>query len=188
MDAIFNQYPWQLFIFKDKETPNIRFFGNDIRSVFEALKDELKPYKEGGKSMDDKAREQTLELRIYRIIREYVRQKAENKSGLKIEDFKKEKGSDGKEHIVYPQKYREETEKVCSDAFLAMRGRREKDFIEYYSGTIFSVPHFLPEEDYLAVSKALMEDWEKVKTLSMLALSANSYLPKQKETTLKEEE
>jgi hypothetical protein len=39
----------------------------------------------------------------------------------------------------------------------------------------------LPEEDYLLVSKTLMEDWEKLKTLSMLAISACSYTSKPKE-------
>jgi len=39
------------------------------------------------------------------------------------------------------------------------------------------VPQFLPEAEYLAVARALTTDWETVKTLAMLALSATSYLP-----------
>ena len=74
-------------------------------------------------------------------------------------------------------------EKVCGDAFLAMRGRNDRDFVAYFAGTICSVPQWLPEKEYLEVSQALTTDWDKVKTLAMLALSACSYLPQSKEET-----
>ena len=77
---------------------------------------------------------------------------------------------------MYPQEYREAREKVCSDAFLAMRGRRDQEFVEYFTGTICSVPQYLSQEEYIAVARALMTDWERIKILSMLALSAHSYL------------
>jgi CRISPR-associated protein Cmx8 len=107
------------------------------------------------------------------MIRNYIRLKAESNSRQKLKNFKK--NEQGKR--VYPPAYREAVEKVSMDAFLAMRGRREQDFVEYFTGTICSIPQFLPEQDYLLVSSALIDDWDKVKALSMLAISASSYLP-----------
>jgi len=124
--------------------------------------------------MNEKDQDDLLARRVYRLIQAYVNYRTEKKSGKKYEDFKNNK--DEKRRTIYPKEYREAREKVCSDAFLAMRGRREKDFVEYFTGTICSVPQWLPEEDYLAVSHALIAESEKVKTLAMLALSACSYL------------
>jgi len=39
----------------------------------------------------------------------------------------------------------------------------------------------LPEADFLSVAKELMEDWQTIKTLSLLAISANSYISNQAE-------
>lgn len=111
-----------------------------------------------------------LARRVYHLIQNYVNHRTEEKSGIKYDDFKDKKDEKGK--TIYPAKYTEAREKVCSDAFLAMRSRREQDFVEYFAGTICSVPQWLPEEEYVAVTRALMTEWEKVKTLSMLALSA----------------
>lgn len=78
--------------------------------------------------------------------------------------------------MAIPPEYIEARQKICMDAFLAMRSRRDQEFIEYFTGTICSVPQFLPSDDYVFVSQALLEEdgWERVKTLSMLALSAHS--------------
>jgi len=108
-----------------------------------------------------------LSQRIYRVIRRYVMQRTEEKCGVTFDDFKSGKGSNS---------YRDAREAVARDAFLAMRGRRAQDFVEYFIGSICAVPHFLPEPEYLAVTNALLNDTDRVKSLSMLALSANSYL------------
>ena len=117
---------------------------------------------------------QSLERRIYDMIGAYVWHRAEVKSGIKYADFKNKKTVDGKMDV--PSPYREAKQKVCADAFLAIRSRRDQDFIEYFTGTICSVPQFLPADDYVFVSQALLEadGWEKIKALSMLALSAHS--------------
>ena len=108
------------------------------------------------------------------MIGAYIKQKTESKSKIKWSDFKDKKTSDGK--IDIPHDYIEAKQKLCMDVFLAMRSRRDHEFIEYFAGTICSVPQFLPSENYVFVSQTLLEDggWEKVKTLSMLALSAHS--------------
>lgn len=176
MASVFGQYPWAFFVAHSEKTPRrVPFFGYDVRRKFDAIEAELGSGK-GDNPMNDEERDDLLAQRVYRLIRAYVNQKTESKSGLKFEEFRDDKDDKGK--TQYPREYREAREKVCSDAFLAMRGRRDSDFIAYFTGTICSVPQWLPEEDYLAVSVSLLADPEKVKTLSMLALSACSYLGK----------
>jgi CRISPR-associated protein Cmx8 len=194
MDAVFNSHPWPFFIQRQGKTNNrIPFFGLDARKDFLAIERKLKviednlKLKSGGKCMSEgissdqlaKIRDKQLPRRIYGLIRAYVNHKTEVKSGKKYEDFKNNKDNRG--YVLWPKEYREAREKVCTDAFLAMRGRREQDFVEYFTGTICSIPQYLPEEDYLIVTDALISDWEKVKTLSMLALSAHSYLGESKD-------
>jgi len=126
--------------------------------------------------MSEQDSDRALGEKVYRVIQAYIWRRSEERSGHKYESFKNNKGENGR--IKYPPAYREAVEKVCNDAFLAMRGRREQAFTEYFAGTIFSVPQWLPQQDYLDVTTALLQDWEKVKTLSMIAISANSAIAK----------
>jgi len=182
MDTAFNHYPWEFFIWKsgnERPTPrNIPFFGYDASRKFRAIEAELKNIQEGV-PMSDQDKDDLLARRVYHLIQGYVRQRAEGKSGEKYEKFKGNK--DDKGRVVYPAKYSEAVQHVCTDAFLAMRGRRDKDFVDYFTGTVCSVPQYLPEDDFLAVSQALATDWSRVKTLAMLALSANSFYGREKE-------
>jgi len=179
MVRILSMYPVEFFIYSLDDTPNkIPFFGRDTKRKFLNIMEELKQM-EDEEMKTEEGRDNVLARRVYELVRHYVRIKAESKSGKKLEAFPK----DEKGHItLYPQEYREEVEKVCMDAFLAIRGRREQDFVEYFTGAICSVPQFLPADDYLLVSQALLDDWEKMKSLSMLAISANSYLSQPKQT------
>jgi CRISPR-associated protein Cmx8 len=173
-DYIFSRFPAPFFTHIRGESPlEIPLFAMDVRRKFSAIEDNIKLLKGGGR-MNDMDRDDQLARRVYRLIQSYVNRRTEEKSGFKYSDFKDDKDEEGRTR--YPEKYRTEREKVCSDAFLAMRGRMDRDFIEYFTGTIGSVPQYLPEAEYLSVSHALMNDWEKVKILSMLALSAHSRL------------
>ncbi len=179
-DRPVHQHPMPLFILCRGRTPReMVFFGLDARRKFKSLETQLEHDKIGG-IMDDQTRDNQLALRVYRLIQTYVNQRTEEKSGKKFKDFSKHKDADGR--IQYPSEYREAREKVCGDAFLAMRGRRDQEFVEYFTGTICSVPQYLNQEHYVAVAEALMSDWERIKILSMLALSAHSYLPGTNET------
>jgi CRISPR-associated protein Cmx8 len=162
MQAHFDQYPWEFFISKDGATPRFPFFGTDARRTFGSIDNRLNEYG-GDMPTDDATQDDLLARRIYRLIGSFVRQRAEDKSHKKMGTTE----------------YNKAAKDVCRDAFLAMRGRRERDFVSYFAGTICSVPQALPEDDFVAVSRALMADSERVKTLSMLALSAESPFEKQ---------
>lgn len=166
--SLFSHYPKEFFVFSAESPKKIFGYYRDCQKKFYSLKSV-----EEEEMKTEEGRDDLLASRIYDLVRHYIRIKSEMKSGKKVKDF--QKNEQGKR--VYPEGYREAVEKVSMDAFLAMRGRREQDFVEYFTGTICSVPQFLPEKDYLLVSQSLIDEWEKAKALSMLAISANSWLP-----------
>ena len=173
--GLFSEHPSEFFIRTDKTPRHIPFFSTDVRKKFDSIADELKRLEEAHTMAEATVpKPHSLEKRVYDMIGSYVRQKTEAKSKIKWSDFKDKRTPEGK--MAIPPEYIEARQKVCMDAFLAMRSRREQEFIEYFTGTICSVPQFLPSDDYIFVSQALLEEngWEKVKTLSMLALSAHS--------------
>lgn len=116
-----------------------------------------------------KMSEEELALRVHGMIRDYVNHKTKRRCGKSFADFKASGFKDGQ--------YIEANNKVCMDAFLAIRGRKDhREFVTYFTGTICSVPQFLDNEQYQELSVALLdpEQWESLKSLSMLALSALS--------------
>jgi CRISPR-associated protein Cmx8 len=111
-----------------------------------------------------------LATRVHEMVRAYVMRRTERRSPIKWEEFK-ETTDEGRKKA-----YRLAREKVCTDAFLAMRSRRAREeFRDYFVGTICAVPQYLPEGDYRDIAGALATDrWEEVRSLAMLALSAHS--------------
>ncbi|OQW34297.1 MAG: hypothetical protein A4E19_02215 [Nitrospira sp. SG-bin1] len=111
--------------------------------------------------------DQALSQCIHGLVKAYVYRKSKAKSGIEW---------DGDRNNV-PAKYRDAREKVCRDAFLRLRACKAKeDFVSYFTGTICSVPQYLPEAEYQTVADAMLTDerWEEVKALAMLALSGFS--------------
>jgi len=110
------------------------------------------------------------------MVYAYIMRRTERRCQIKWDDFRDKRVHDaasGRDRIDVPQKYREAREKVCTDAFLAMRSRRSRqDFVEYFIGTLCSEPQFLPEDEYYGLTDALLGGetaWEDVKALAMLA-------------------
>ncbi len=178
--TLFGAYPAEFFI-QSPGSPRFCPFGLDAGRYF---RDRIIPVinqqeKTGmTEDIDSHAR---LARRIYRLIGAYVRHRTDERSKIKEKDLPKNE----KEQTLYPKEFREAREKVTKDAFLAMRGRNDRDFIEYFTGTICSVPQFFSKEhegqEFIEVSRALIKTPEIVKNLSMLALSAWSWLPGAKE-------
>ncbi len=172
---VFALHPWEFFVRSEKTPTTLPFFSFDTRRKFEILAEEFQHQQEAYTMAESpEQKPQSLEKRIYDMIGAYVRSRTETRSKIKWADFKDQKTTEGK--LAIPSAYVEARQKVCADVFLAMRSRREQDFVEYFTGTICSVPQFLPADDYLFVSQTLLEDggWEKIKALSMLAVAAHS--------------
>jgi CRISPR-associated protein Cmx8 len=121
-----------------------------------------------------------LSKRVHSLVSAYVYRKTESRCGIKWEDFKDKKITDpatGKTRMDVPQLYRDAREKICANVFLRLRScKSREDFVEYFTGTICSVPQYLPEEKYQKFVAALLdgEKWVEVKALAMLALSGLS--------------
>ena len=85
-----------------------------------------------------------LSKRVHSVIAQYVYRKTEARCGITWEAFKDRKVEDPttrRVRIDVPQAYREAREKVCQDAFVAMRAcRAREDFVAYFTGTICAVP------------------------------------------------
>ncbi|HNZ49433.1 MAG TPA: type I-MYXAN CRISPR-associated protein Cmx8 [Candidatus Hydrogenedentes bacterium] len=164
--------PAKFFIQKTGETPGkLSFFGRDAWYAFSLLQPN-NPTK-GGQPMSEEMKDELLAQRVYEVVRTYVMSRTEDKSGITYDSFKENRDENG--YVKTPESYRDAKEKVCMDAFLAIRGRTEQDFVEYFAGTLCSVPQNLKKDRYVEISNALFTEWEKVKTLSLLALSAVSW-------------
>ncbi|TAN51358.1 MAG: type I-MYXAN CRISPR-associated protein Cmx8 [Methylococcaceae bacterium] len=167
-------HPAEFFIHTAK-TPRFAFFGAAARRRFNAiLKD---PKAQENPAMNEKktdAVDNALVARVYQLIGAYVEHRVHERTRMRRRDFAK----DANGHAHYPKELREAVEKVAKDAFLAMRGRNDREFIAYFTGTICSVPQFFGrQEDFITLSQALIADPELIKDLSMLALSAHSWMP-----------
>jgi CRISPR-associated protein Cmx8 len=100
---------------------------------------------------------------IYQLVGTYISAKLDSKYGLK---WKNVQGTPGE------REYGELKTKVAKEAFLAVRSRTGDDFIEYFASTLCSFPQFLSEDGYATLAQALHTDTDKVRTLTLLALSA----------------
>ncbi|MBI5496578.1 MAG: type I-MYXAN CRISPR-associated protein Cmx8 [Deltaproteobacteria bacterium] len=160
---VFRTLPQHVF-FSPKER-----FPHDAREAFKAAGANVRPDEEpmDPTTQNDGAKETaTEEVLAYRMVGAYLLRRLASKYGLRWEDVK---GNDAKK-----AEYNEKKQKIALDAFLACRSRSGKDFAEYFTSTLCSVPQFLPEEDFLRLSRALLRDPDTIRTLTMLALSARA--------------
>ncbi len=155
-DKLLCSLPYEQSIEKD-------YFRRDVREAFQ--------YEE--KTMDEptmndgKVNDANINELIFQLVRNYVGRKLESKYQLKWSEVK-DKPDKKKE-------YEDKKEKIAKDAFLAVRSRTEQmDFINYFVSTLCSVPQYLKSEDYVSLTKALYDDHDRIRTLTLLALSANS--------------
>jgi CRISPR-associated protein Cmx8 len=183
MAPMLAERPWPLFLRSERTPRTLPLFAADAAEKFrtEALSHQQEQEASSMTSAQSAGPAagppSPLPLLIHRLVQRYVQRKTEEKSGLRWDSFKDRKTKDektGRERVDVPQAYREAREKVAADAFLAMRSRREQDFVDYFTATVCSVGQRLREEEYRTVADALLLRPEEVKTLTLLALSANS--------------
>ena len=182
MQDMLVQRDWTFFI-RCSETPrSLPWFSSDVATQFANEESDFKLKIERYEKMieDKNAAEpgpQTpVSLLIHRLVRNYVQRKTEERCGIEWKSFKDKKVKDekGKERIDVPKEYRDAREKVASSAYLAMRSRRDQDFADFFTASVCSVGQFLKEDEFACVADALLNNTDDVKTLTLLALSANS--------------
>lgn len=68
--------------------------------------------------------------------------------------------------------YREKKAKLATEAFLAARSRPGREFARWFTATLCSENQRLSEEEFVTLAKALDEHPDRVRSLTLLALSA----------------
>jgi CRISPR-associated protein Cmx8 len=105
---------------------------------------------------------------IRRLVTKYVMVKAKDRS--------KEK----------PEKFNEEKEHVAQSLFLEFRSRRDQAFVDHFAATFFAIGQWFNNEqqDFQVLSSYLLdrgaEGRADLKTLTLAALSAASWIPQVK--------
>jgi CRISPR-associated protein Cmx8 len=156
-----------------KQITENEYFKHDIREAFKHEESTMTEQTATGT-------ETNIEQLVFRLVKEYVRSKLKSKYNL---EWKKEwgiseKASDEQKEARNKSSYgtySEKKEKIAKSAFLDVRSRSEKmDFINYFVSSLCSVPQHMKSEDYEGLTKALYGDTDRIRTLTLLALSANS--------------
>lgn len=182
MGAEFAKRPPEFFL-ESEDTPQwIPRFALDARGKFKAIQEDCKYMEPLNINEPDR-----LAVVVNRLVRTYCDGCAESKTGLHVEDFPKVK-AEGKTRRVYPDQFREAQAGVCSDAFFAARSRHDRDFCEWFAGSICAVGQYLPMADYQFLTDCLRRQpdrnangatppsWEDVKMLTLVSLSAHAHV------------
>ncbi len=97
-------------------------------------------------STDSPEVDMTIEHLIFKRVQSYVLGKTDRKYNLNWTDAKDNPGK--------RKDYEEKKEKIAREAFLAVRSRTGADFVGYFTSTICSVPHGVPEAKSLEIARA----------------------------------
>lgn len=170
-DALLCRVPFkELFA---EEEAGFKYFRRDVRQTFEqefkvnneeAQTDVATPEElSNDEQVETTPPDTSCESLVYRVVDRYIRRKLATKYDKKYD------ANAGEEE---QKSYKEYRGKVARDAFLAVRSRNGADFIDYFATTLCSVPQFLSEEQFQTLARDLYEDTDKVRTLTLLALSA----------------
>jgi len=143
-----------------------RFFRADARAGFEDAKQNSHLMKGETEVVDkpEPSDQSSVEELIYQLVGTYITAKLNSKYQLKWSGVK---GVSAKE-----ADYGDKKAKIAKDAFLSVRSRTGSDFVDYFASTLCSFPQFLNEEGYATLAQELYNDADKVRTLTLLALSA----------------
>ncbi len=117
----------------------------------------------------------SIEPLVFRLISNYVSRKLKAKYDLEWKpEWKSLRTEELNQRADY-KKYADMKAKVAKSAFLDVRSRTEQmDFVNYFVSSPCSVPQHMKSDDFVGLTKALYEETDKVRTLTLLALSANS--------------
>ncbi len=185
ISALLMEQPWYLPFSKDlQERPDFLLldvedrkgkrsregykFANDCAQKFNQL---IKKRKEVCRRVSTTTQIETI---VYRLVRDYLRERALASNNQEWGQFPK----DDKGRVRPDARYYERIAHLGRSLFLELRARREQKFIEHFSATLGSVGQFLPERDYMQLVRHLRENPEDTKTLTLLALSANTKQPR----------
>lgn len=171
-----NERPWHagfdvlLCTLPYKRTIEDSYFQRDVREKLKTLSQEERQMDEIT-TVDNSVSIETL---VFRLVGNYVSRKLKSKHDLEWKaEWKGLKSEELNQKTDY-KKYFEMKAKVAKSAFLDVRSRTEPmDFINYFVSSLCSVPQHMKSDAYVELTQALYQDTDKIRTLTLLALSAN---------------
>lgn len=175
---------WSWFVHSTREghiTPAaMRGFAYEAVKQFERLSQQET-------TMTEEQDPQAVDRVVYRLVKQYVREKASARLGVSTADQDAwYRATHDPESKRERWAYQDARRHVAQGLFLALRSRHDDDFVEHFTATLGGVAQYLPENDYAILAAALMRAFtdehgenrprtrEDVKTLTLLALSAQS--------------
>ena len=162
---LFAEWPHKFFVPCD-DSPKLSWFWADARKKFKEVIDKMQNDSQSPPNADDKLAEL-----VYRLVRKYLAVKAADKSNIDPDKFK---DGDKIQWEKVPKEYKVARQQIAETLFMEYRSRHDQAFVNHFVARLGAVKQYINEADYIAVSQALMTRCEDVKTLTLLALSANS--------------
>lgn len=165
---MFGEWDARFFVPSD-DPPKLMWFWSDARKKLQEVIQAMPTNPQPGDpppSADD-----LLMMLVHRLARTYLAERAKQKSGIDPDKFK-----DG-DKIAWdrlPKEYTDARRAAGESLFLEFRSRRDQGFIDHFAQTFFATKQYVSEDHYTEIGRALMHRTEDVKTLTLMALSANS--------------
>jgi CRISPR-associated protein Cmx8 len=167
-DAVLSRLPYEQSIGNKNFRRDAReSFKNEVETMHEETHRQMTAPEElaDAEQMDSgSSPDLTFEELIYRLVGTYISRKLKNKYQLEWLSVKSDPKKQGE--------YEVSKGKIARDAFLSVRSRTGADFAEYFASTLCSVPQHMGEKQFETLALALHNETDKVRTLTMLALSA----------------
>lgn len=144
-----------------------RKFRDDVHKKIKAIIEQEK-------QMSETTTEVAIESMIFQLVKNYVNRKLKSKYDLEWKSEWKTLDSEDLNKKPDYLDYTEKKAKIAKSAFLDVRSRTEKmDFINYFVSSLCSVPQRMKSDDFVTLTQVLYQDTDKIRTLTLLALSAN---------------
>lgn len=162
---LFAEWPHNFFVPCD-DSPKLSWFWADARNKFKEVIDAMPTDSQSPPDPNDK-----LAKIVLQMVRAYLFAKTKDKSGVDLDKFKIDGQVQWKD---VPVEYTNERRQIAETLFLEYRARHNQAFVDYFVTRLGAVKQYLSDDEYLTIFKALSSQRDDVKTLTLLALSANS--------------
>jgi CRISPR-associated protein Cmx8 len=178
-DGLMSKFPYEQTIGNSYFRRDAReSFSNEVKTMNQQTNGSVEEAEANDLSLSEDVCEETL---IYRVVSNYLRFKLKSKHQLEW----KESWRGARDNKPAELKdYEEKKAKLAREAFLAIRSRTGQDFVDYFVSTLCSVSQSMNEQRFIVLTKALVKDGDNIRTLTMLALAAQTPNP-QKQITQK---
>lgn len=165
---------WDVSFFVPSDAPpKLSWFWADARNK---LNEVYKKMSEALNAQEPPDEDDLLATKVRSLVGTYLDARLKKDGGYDFAKYREEKKT--------PAEATEARRKLAERLFLELRSRREQAFIDHFTNTFFAIGQYLGNKPvprmFERIAKKLLNESEKVKILTLMALSANSYVPSPK--------